>query len=218
MNALKAILFDLDDTLYPELAFVRSGFRHVAAACAARFSLDAEQVYREFFDHHHAGKRGKIFDAWLDVHHLPLSEHRDWMVAAYRHHEPTISTHDGVEPLLKQLGDKGLALGVISDGPWRMQRNKFAALGIAKHFAHVQFTDELGAKNGNRIRLPSKSYWPLSAFQPNKRSTSVTIRRRIFSEHDKWDWARCESDTPGAFTRESSLLRPGIGRMQRSLT
>ncbi len=144
MKSWKAIIFDLDDTLYPELAFVKSGFRHVAAACGERFDLDPTQVYAEFFQLHQSGKRGKIFDAWLETHGLPMEPHRDWMVTAYRLHDPTIALHPGVPQLLSQLRDAGLALGVISDGPWRMQRKKFAALELAAYFAQVQFTDELG--------------------------------------------------------------------------
>ena len=42
MRRLDAILFDLDDTLYPEQEYVRSGMHAVAAWVHAQFGRDYE--------------------------------------------------------------------------------------------------------------------------------------------------------------------------------
>ena len=39
-RVIKAALFDLDDTLYPERSYVESGFRVVSDFLAKRFGLD----------------------------------------------------------------------------------------------------------------------------------------------------------------------------------
>ena len=41
-RGVKAVVFDLDDTLYPEISFVKSGFRVVAGYLGPRFGFDQE--------------------------------------------------------------------------------------------------------------------------------------------------------------------------------
>ena len=53
----RAIVFDLDDTLYPERDYVLSGFRAIARWAAEHLRIPAEDGYRELAELFAAGVR-----------------------------------------------------------------------------------------------------------------------------------------------------------------
>ena len=59
---LKAILFDLDDTLYLEKDFVKSGFKSVASFIQNDNGINEEVVYDRLWSIFNSGEREKIFD------------------------------------------------------------------------------------------------------------------------------------------------------------
>ncbi|HEX2953991.1 MAG TPA: HAD family hydrolase, partial [Bacillota bacterium] len=61
------LVFDLDDTLYEELTFVKSGFRAVAGFLQERYGIPA-QPSLELMLQKLEGGRGRIFDDLL-LHH-----------------------------------------------------------------------------------------------------------------------------------------------------
>jgi putative hydrolase of the HAD superfamily len=139
---MKAVLFDLDQTLYPESEFVRSGFRAVAAYLVARcggtvagWAEEMESVlWRE-------GRRG-VFDY--------LNRTNDWggrvsvatLVQIYRTHAPSLRLHTDAAELLEALH---LPLGLVTDGHATVQHRKVAALGLEARFAAVVCTADIGA-------------------------------------------------------------------------
>lgn len=138
----RAVAFDLDDTLYPEIEFVRSGFREVAAWSAWRLGFDAEKTLAELFGLFEGGVRGALFDSWIGDHGLPTSL-IDEMVKTYREHYPRIQPFHGVKELLTELNSR-FRLGLLSDGLLAVQERKLEALGIGGHFDAVIFSDRWG--------------------------------------------------------------------------
>ena len=65
LQNVRLIAFDLDDTLYPELSFVQSGFRAVARAVEERFPR-AGDFYQLLWNIFIAGERRRTFDAALE--------------------------------------------------------------------------------------------------------------------------------------------------------
>jgi len=59
-------IFDLDDTLYDELTYVRSSFRAVAVWGEANLGLDADVSYARLLEILAAEGRGQSFNRWLD--------------------------------------------------------------------------------------------------------------------------------------------------------
>ncbi|MHC4063526.1 MAG: HAD family hydrolase [Planctomycetota bacterium] len=146
MTATQAIIFDLDDTLYPEREFAFSGYQAVAGAFAGRLGESASNLVtrmRELFD---TPDRRRVFDVILAEASMTeadaialLAE----MIATYRGHHPTISLHADADAALLRLRGR-YRLGLISDGPLQMQRNKIAALGLQGRFGEVILTDRWG--------------------------------------------------------------------------
>lgn len=143
MTKLEAVIFDLDDTLYPEHAFVRSGFQAVAIWSEVHLGIPQMQGLAELTDLFDAGYRGNTFDIWLEKH----GRRHDGVVAdlvkVYREHIPTIAPYPEAITLLSRL-KKGYKLGLISDGYLAVQRRKFGSLALADYFDVVVFSDEWG--------------------------------------------------------------------------
>lgn len=138
----RAIVFDLDDTLYPERQFAFSGFAAVAKTFAHRLgdAQTAAAKMEHLFDTQH---RPRVFNELL----VQLGQPADpkfisRMIAAYRDHKPTITLFPDVPPVLEHLRDR-YKLGLITDGPAQQQRNKIDALGLTERLDAIIVTDEL---------------------------------------------------------------------------
>jgi putative hydrolase of the HAD superfamily len=141
---IKAVIFDLDDTLTPELEFVRSGFREVSKELAVTSKLDTQVIYESLISAFSEDSKN-VFDRVSKSLGLDLVENDILhLVELYRNHYPKISFYDDVIPTLMELMNKGIKLGMITDGFKVSQRNKLKALDAEKYFDQVIVTDELG--------------------------------------------------------------------------
>lgn len=125
----RGLLIDLDDTLYDERTYVRSGFRVVAAEVARRFPhVPADRFFDAMIGELDAHGRGKVFDRALE--RAELSTHLvPELVQLYREHIPEIALWPGVADTLASLR-KDYRLAIVTDGLGVMQRRKVAALGV----------------------------------------------------------------------------------------
>lgn len=142
MNEWQAVVFDLDDTLYPEKDFVLSGFRAVANWASAQFNIEGEQAYRELSTLYKSGIRARTFDLWLENHGF-TTDLLTQMVQIYRQHTPCLTPFPATLALLPRLTVR-YKLGLVSDGYLDVQRRKWQALGLNPFFDAVVFSDEFG--------------------------------------------------------------------------
>ena len=139
---IEAVVFDLDDTLYLERDYVRSGFAKVAETLEALGIARARVVFEHLWREFEAGRRGDAFDSLsLD---FPFDDRISVLdlVDLYRAHQPTISLLDPDE--FAALGRLPLPLGLISDGVVRAQLAKMEALGLLAGFDAVILTGRWG--------------------------------------------------------------------------
>jgi carbamoyl-phosphate synthase large subunit len=143
---LEAVLFDLDDTVYPEHQFVDGGFRAVARMLAGENGPAAEALVQRLWALHAEYGRGRLFDRLLSEQ--GRGDDRDLVLACvltYRGHAPRLAPFEGVAELVEELRAIGIATGVVSDGLSAVQRRKLSALGsLGQLFDVVVMTDELG--------------------------------------------------------------------------
>lgn len=129
---MPVIVFDLDDTLYDEMTFVRSGFKAVAAYLEEQKGIPAGQSYAEMIESLERDGRGKVFDAVLQNHGCFSKRLVGRCVAVYRAHKPDIKLLPDADYALEKLG--GLyPLYIVTDGNKHVQWNKLKALGLADH-------------------------------------------------------------------------------------
>jgi putative hydrolase of the HAD superfamily len=143
---VKAVLFDLDGTLYPEIDFVKSGFGIIAGYLSRKHNLDADRLLRHMLSILNREGRGKIFDRLLADFGLDSEGEVEFLVELYRSHKPDIHLYNDVIPALKLLRHIGIRMGIVTDGLDSVQRKKVAALGLESLFDTIVYSDELGKK------------------------------------------------------------------------
>jgi putative hydrolase of the HAD superfamily len=127
----RGVVLDLDDTLYLERDYVRSGFAAVARHVAARSTLDADAVADHLWHRFSIGERGGHFDDLVASDPTLAGRIRvRELVQVYREHVPDIHLLPGVRTLLGDLQRSGRLTAIISDGALASQRAKVGALGL----------------------------------------------------------------------------------------
>lgn len=140
----RAVLFDLDYTLYDQSQYVACALAQVAAAVArdvprrngALTSSIIEAWCTLGPDH------DRLFDTWLAAHGLLSRERVQKCIAVFHAYRPArLAPYRGVKKMLRAL--KARRLGMITDGEPCMQRTKVAALGLAGRFDVIVYSGEL---------------------------------------------------------------------------
>ncbi len=146
LHAVKGIVFDLDDTLYPQVSFKRSGFRAVASRLAEQASADYDTVLAVLGDilQQEGPSYSHMFDDALQrlgIEQVAVAN----LIDVFRNHVPQIELYPGVEDLLKTLRTTR-RVGLLTDGLAQVQRNKVAALGLDAAMDALLFSDELATQ------------------------------------------------------------------------
>jgi putative hydrolase of the HAD superfamily len=137
------LVFDLDDTLYPEREYVFSGFEAVAVAYAEVLGPPSRAATRlkEIFD---SGNRTRCFNQLLEeAGHEARADLIGRMVETYRAHRPRISLYGDARQCLS-LWRRWVKVAILSDGHLLAQQNKVAALRLAGTVDAVVLTDQWG--------------------------------------------------------------------------
>ena len=135
------VIFDLDDTLYSEKQYVRSGYKIVAKFLGDEIFADRLWGYFE---------NGKpAIDELLKE--LNCLDKKDECLEIYREQMPQITLYDGITDLIRDLKNKGIKIGIITDGRVSGQKKKLQVLGLDKLVDDIIITDELG---GIQFRKP----------------------------------------------------------------
>ena len=141
MNDL-CVVFDIDDTLYPERDYVRSGFRAVGAWAERWLGIgDFSEACRIEFE---AGRRSTIFNQVLASSGIePTPELIAGLVELYRTHEPCIQLASDTSRMFTEISGR-YPVAVVSDGPLTSQSRKADALGLRLIASPVLLTEIFG--------------------------------------------------------------------------
>lgn len=141
---MKAVIFDLDDTLYPEISYCLSGYRVIAKHLCTRAVDTEENLYKKMVSLFNEDSK-MVFNRLLDSYGIGY-EKSDIMelIGIYRDHFPDIVFDEGVTELLDELKKRGIKTGLLTDGYKVAQRQKLKALGADRFFDGIIVTDEIG--------------------------------------------------------------------------
>ena len=161
MSGLDAVIFDLDDTLYSEKEYVRSGYRKVAE----HFGKPelAEQFWTVF------ERGGRAIDEVLQAN--GLESYKEEALRIYRFQEPEIHLYPDVAGLLARIR-RTKKVGIITDGRPEGQRAKLRALGLCAMVDEIIVTDELG---GVEFRKPNEA-----AFRLMQERMAVSFEKMVY--------------------------------------
>jgi putative hydrolase of the HAD superfamily len=174
VTPIALVAFDLDDTLYPERAFIRSGFRAVSDYLQ-RERLVRRPLWPDLEAGFEAGVRDHAFDRAIEAAGVtPTPPLIRTLVEIYR----TRRLPDGRTPLdirlyedadraLADLRRAGLRLGLVSDGPLAAQEAKVRALDLKSRLDAILLTDAWG-----------REFW-----KPHPRAFAEMARRLAVEPH-----------------------------------
>ena len=151
---IHAILFDLDDTLYEEMQFVKGGFKAVSLYISKNSKIEQKVVYQLLLDVLEEHGRGKVLDIVLKKLGLYNKKFIPKLVEVYRTHKPNLFLYPEVSGVLVALRKQGYKLGIITDGNVEVQRNKVGALTVKEFFDCMIFSDEYGIEKQKPDPLP----------------------------------------------------------------
>jgi putative hydrolase of the HAD superfamily len=140
---IKAVIFDLDDTLVSEFEFVKSGFRVVSKYISQITNADVESVFQELISLHIMDTKN-VFNRFLDKYDKYSKMQIDDVVNLYRNHKPNLFFYNDVLDTLNKLKNTNYKLGIITDGFQTTQKNKIEALSLEEIVDEVIITDQFG--------------------------------------------------------------------------
>jgi len=126
------VVLDLDDTLYPERAYVRSGMRHVCNQLECLLGVS----FNEAFEVAHESEENDWMDALRRLAGLPPSA-KDSLLWMYRLHPPAIQLDSACAQFLEHMQRDAAAVVILTDGRTVTQRLKLQALGLSHLRAYI---------------------------------------------------------------------------------
>jgi len=133
-----AVIFDLDDTLYPERRFVVSGYAAVAEGVASRTGVAAPVVFRSLCGSLRRGRRAVALQELVARFDLAAEEITRG-IDVIRAHTPRLRLPGASRLVLAQLRQQGHRLGLLTNGLPSTQRRKVAALGLTSLVDEVAY-------------------------------------------------------------------------------
>lgn len=138
------LVFDLDDTLYKELAYVKSGFRAVADFLQKTYGISTQSSLGLMLGKLEGG-RGRIFDDLLNYYGIYQKALVKKCISIYRLHRPEISLYPEADACLKRLHN--YPQYIVTDGNKLVQASKIRALGLDQRVKFCYITHRYGIKN-----------------------------------------------------------------------
>jgi putative hydrolase of the HAD superfamily len=142
---ITTVIFDLDDTLYDEVDYCRSGFGAVTDFLAGKAGYPpAKRIFEILWKEFSRGNHKTTFNAALEQLGIQYDNTLiEQLIEVYRNHIPNIKLPQDSAGVLQQLSRK-YAIGLLTDGFLPAQQLKVQALGIEKYFKCIIYTEQLG--------------------------------------------------------------------------
>ena len=140
---LKALVFDLDDTLYLQADYKHSGFKAVARwldehtnLCQQKCLRDLQNIMQDKGPSHPT-----IFNDFIRSNQLDPAL-TQILVNIFVDHNPKIECFSGIRPMLQQLR-LSYRLGLLTDGRKSSQQKKIEALNLRTQFDAILLSDNM---------------------------------------------------------------------------
>lgn len=148
---MRAVILDLDDTLYPQERFHRSGLAAVARHVETQCGIPADRAFTTMLKASIADG-GAEFQVLCDSFGLSPTIVPE-LIKVFRTHRPELwVAHDALD-MLRQLRAEGWRLAILTNGLPHVQAAKVRALGLHGHVDHVVYAAEY-AEGGKPHKAP----------------------------------------------------------------
>lgn len=139
------LVFDMDDTLYDEMTFVKSGFMAVAQYMHDYFEASIEDCFQLMLEELEKNGRGQIFNVVLEHYGKVTKKNIKKCVSTYRLHTPDIQLNEDTLRCFERFS--GTPIYIVTDGHKLVQEKKVRALGLHKKVKKVFITYRYGHKH-----------------------------------------------------------------------
>ena len=149
------IVFDLDDTLYKEIDFVKSAYIYINSYINSRFNIDLSKNIKKclagevnFFD---------LINSKLHPDHsFPIEKYLE----LYRFHYPEIKLSKDTSVFFEKILSHNIEFSIITDGRSISQRNKIKALGLYDLVKNIIISEETGFEKPhlNNFKILNRIY------------------------------------------------------------
>jgi len=144
---IKAVVFDLDDTLISEKSYTFSGFDAVSQILSKDLQKTSCEIATEL-KKLYCKDSSFVFNRLLDNYDFPYNQkYIETIVEAFRLHQPKIEFYSDVMPFLAFLKSMKIKAGIITDGYSITQKKKLEQLKASELFEAIIVTDDLGGRD-----------------------------------------------------------------------
>jgi putative hydrolase of the HAD superfamily len=189
----RALVFDLDDTLYPERRFALSGFHAVSKHVAASYGVPHGSAFAALRRELRAGRRADAFQSLIREHGLP-KQIVDELRYVYRAHVPALRLPSATLTVLTATRGSW-KLAILTNGAPEVQRRKVAALGLAPLVDAVVYAHEVGGGKPDP-----------AVFQAACASVNVPAQSSVMTGDNPW----CDVDGARRAGLRSIRIRRGL--------
>jgi putative hydrolase of the HAD superfamily len=134
----------MDDTLYDEIDYYKSGFTVISHQVADDFGLKAKVIFEVLWEIFSSGNHKTAFDAAAEKLGIVFDKsYIEKLINVFRNHNPDITLPPESRMVLENL-KSCYKLGLITDGYLPAQEFKVKVLGLEKFFDCIIYTESLG--------------------------------------------------------------------------
>ena len=187
---MKAIIFDLDNTLYNVEQYYLGAFKAIAEYLSQEYNLSKQEIYNRLVNlwNEKTSMYSHLFNDLLDF--FNLGNELENVIKIFNDYDGGLKPYPDVIPTLKELKRWGYKLGIITDGNVGRQKRKINLLGLDGFFDVIVFTKELDNPKPSEIPFreginklkanPQNSLYvgdnPLIDFEGAKKMGMKTVR------------------------------------------
>ena len=155
INKNTHIVFDLDDTLYKEIDFVKSAYIYVCKYIRSRFGIDFFSQIQECID-----DGINFYDYIISKLHHKHNFSIEKYLELYRFHYPKLSLSTDTSEFLNNISERKIGFSIITDGRSISQNNKIKALGLSHLAQNIIISEETGYEKPhvNNFKIIEKIY------------------------------------------------------------
>jgi putative hydrolase of the HAD superfamily len=142
-NSQTFFVFDLDDTLFFEIDYLKSAFKSIARNIEPKLYM---KLYNQMLSIYLSG--GNTFEKVISQY--PNKKlNTDELLCDYRNHFPKIRLREGVLEMLLKIKANNGKIGIITNGRGTTQRNKIESLGLIQIIDEILISEEFGFEKPN---------------------------------------------------------------------